>query len=189
LGRVRHPERRLGFPGKRSPWRNIRAHARFQFLVAIEKLVPAVLQDLSELPRPAGSIRPRRSALLDWADDHNLKTNWVLAYATETYVAWRIYGGPLTWHDTALDNPAYWPEVKGRTYPNPDDQFSSGTERNLEQFEWLARYQVMTEPYYAIAKSVGADVSNVRAAVRSLADLIKLPLRSPNARGRPRTDD
>ena len=55
-------------------------------------------------------------------------------------------------------------------------------------FDWLVRYQVLTEPFASIARTPSEKraVRTVKDAVTSLARLIDLPLRPPDRPGRPR---
>jgi hypothetical protein len=55
----------------------------------------------------------------------------------------------------------------------------------VEHFQWLARYQVNSEPYAAISRSAFRSRQAVMAAIQDTARLILLPLREPDRRGRP----
>jgi hypothetical protein len=55
-----------------------------------------------------------------------------------------------------------------------------------DHLEWLIRYHVKRERYATIARDVGRSRQAVMLAVRQAAELIDLPLREPDRRGRPR---
>jgi hypothetical protein len=56
----------------------------------------------------------------------------------------------------------------------------------VDHLKWLIRYHVKGEGYAAIAREVGRSRQAVMFAVREAANLIDLPLREPDRRGRPR---
>jgi hypothetical protein len=58
--------------------------------------------------------------------------------------------------------------------------------REMDHFKWLIRYQVEMQSYGRIARGSGRERKSIETAVKRLAGLIELPLRSPSPPGRPK---
>ncbi len=69
----------------------------------------------------------------------------------------------------------------------PTDAPLKRSQRNIhEHCDWLSRYQVDGESFSAIADSVGMQRQSVTEAIKNIASLLELPLRSPTLGGRPK---
>ena len=152
--------------------------ARWQYLVRLAALYPAVLEELRALGVADGP------AFEAWARRWRLTDDWCRAYAAATLEAWARWRPSGTyWFDRA-DRGAIWePTVR----PRP-------RLKEPHHFDWLIRYQrgatfsslaprarvrkADEEPYERI------DAGTVRDACRTLADFMGLTLRR-TSRGRP----
>lgn len=101
-----------------------------------------------------------------------------------------LEGPPAPWRATALQQ--FKVLLAGHiermiAVAQEGEKFVKGTrKRELEHFEWLARYQVGGESYTKISHSCQAELHTVQEAIRRTADLISLPLRKQSKSGRPK---
>jgi len=161
----------LGIRGTVSTEIGRRAAARFVFLCVADEIAPAVLKELAVVATDAD--------LDAWAERWRLHQPWIVSYARATLDGWRTY-----------------PQHHGATWFEDDSDgggwTAAGTDvggmhwyRDPAAYQWLARVHFAGESFAAIAAAAGREAPIVRGAVRALATLIDLPLRT-RRRGRPR---
>jgi hypothetical protein len=144
---------------------------RWQFLAAVAREVPEVLQTLRAVPVQ------NETALQQWANRWGLADYWCLEFARATCRAWLTSRRRDAWYDGGI----------GAWVSEPDDRVCGGFPlKNLDGFVWLARFQCRPGggTFQEVAGEFDVDAGKFRRSCVEAAKRLRLSLR-PVKRGRP----
>ena len=182
------------------------AYAGAQELFAFEatpRLCKAAVDDLSQIRHaPPGR---RAAAIHRWTQQWEVNTVGMREWAAHQIDEWERFDlgtnavtvdwAPGTWlldpltfatRKDYLNAVASWAKEQWESCRRRNGRETRLGPQINEHCRWLARYQVSCEGFSDIARSVGKHRQSVSSAVKSVAHLLDLPLRSPTVGGRPK---
>ena len=184
--------------------RNAYADAQDIFVDAVVPRLPKeALDELFQVSRRP--VRQRSSVIRAWARCWKVDTYGMGVWATDQTKAWQAFGPqtsvvPRGWHRrTMIFTPRFFKTKKEYLdavmawakehwdISQIDESVGKTGYQIKEHCEWLVRYQVGGESFIAIAASVGKTRQSVTAAIKNVAHLLELQLRSRTRGGHPKS--